>query len=186
MEQKTNYCVGDIDLIVKKIAEKVAIRGNYEFHGGSYSDGQLVQTIDGNHFNIVDIILRKENCGDGILDIEVWSSITSVFSVSEKDLTAQSLKNILKEMNSKCSSQERQSTKELDREKLLQETIAMLSADIYEKLYERLNEWGTTVETIVTLAKVFEERLNWQVNDERDYIFELEKFEKEVLSKCKK
>lgn len=67
------------------------------------------------------------------------------------------------------------------REDLLHETIAQLSADIYKDVYEHCESYTDTCETIVSLAKRFEKELNWQDNDERDYILELEKFERKYL-----
>lgn len=64
---------------------------------------------------------------------------------------------------------------------LLQETIAQLSADLYQQIYDKKETWSDTCEKIISLAKKFEKELNWQEFDERDYIEELEKFEKKVL-----
>lgn len=64
---------------------------------------------------------------------------------------------------------------------LLKETIVLLSADIYRYIYERTGGWGDAVAEILSLAEEFEKELKWQINDERDYILELEKFERRVL-----
>jgi hypothetical protein len=69
------------------------------------------------------------------------------------------------------------------KERLLQETIVMLAADLYQTLYDRENGdgWGDVCSTIIYLAKRFERELDWQEYDERDYIDELQKFEDKVL-----
>lgn len=74
------------------------------------------------------------------------------------------------------------------KERLLQETIVMLAADLYQTFYDRENcgGWGDVCSTIIYLAKRFERELDWQENDERDYIVELEKFEQKVLDELKK
>lgn len=64
---------------------------------------------------------------------------------------------------------------------LLCETIALLSADLYQDIYEKKEHWGDAVEEIISLAEEFEKELDWQEYDERDYICELEKFEEKVL-----
>lgn len=74
----------------------------------------------------------------------------------------------------------------MNAELLLQETICLLSADLYQKLYSPENGRGyqETARTIIDYANEFEKRLNWQGDsDTRDYIFELEKFEEEILEK---
>ncbi len=69
------------------------------------------------------------------------------------------------------------------KERLLQETIVMLAADLYQTLYDRedCGGWDDVCSTIIYLAKRFERELDWQENDERDYIDELQKFEDKVL-----
>lgn len=74
----------------------------------------------------------------------------------------------------------------IDKEYLLQETIVLLSADIYQKLYGYHESFTDTAEKIISLAKKFEKELNWQEFDERDYIEELEKFEENVLNEYEK
>ena len=64
---------------------------------------------------------------------------------------------------------------------LLHETIAILSADIYRYVYDRCEVWTEACSEIIRLAEEFEKKLNWQENDERDFIMELDKFEKEYL-----
>lgn len=73
--------------------------------------------------------------------------------------------------------------KPMDREHLLQETIALLSSDLYSTMYQSDNfgGWGDVCDAIIEYAKQFEQELNWQEDDERDYIAELEKFEHKVM-----
>lgn len=64
---------------------------------------------------------------------------------------------------------------------LLMETIVMLSADLFQEIYEKYETWSDTCEEIIKLAKQFEEELDWDANcDKFDYIEELEKFEQKV------
>ena len=65
---------------------------------------------------------------------------------------------------------------------LLQETIALLSADIYNQVYAHCESYTEACSEIVRLAKQFEKELDWKDDDERDYVFELEKFENKYLS----
>lgn len=74
----------------------------------------------------------------------------------------------------------------MDKEKLLQETIVLLSADLYKQVYDSCDIYDCAVDTIIDLAKKFEKELNWQEDDKRDYIVELEKFEEKVISKLKR
>jgi hypothetical protein len=73
----------------------------------------------------------------------------------------------------------------MDRQRLLKETIVLLSADLYQDIYNKTGCWGDAVDEIIGLAEEFEKELNWQEDDERDYIIELEKFEKKVLEEIK-
>ena len=74
----------------------------------------------------------------------------------------------------------------IDKERLLQETIVLLSADLYQTVYDKSEGWGDAVDAIIFLAKRFEKELNWQEYDERDYINELEKFEKKIIEEYEK
>jgi len=66
----------------------------------------------------------------------------------------------------------------MNRKRLLQETIVLLSADLFEFVYENVcPHWGDACDEIIILAERFEEELNWQEDDERDYISLLEEFE---------
>ena len=75
--------------------------------------------------------------------------------------------------------------KNINRDKLLQETIALLSADLFEYIYSPDNGIGfsETAAEIISLAEKFEQELNWQGpdNETRDYILELDKFENKIL-----
>jgi len=65
---------------------------------------------------------------------------------------------------------------------LLKETIVLLAADIYPNVYKHAGEhWGDAVSEIIGLAEQFEEELDWKDDDDRDYILELENFERRVL-----
>ena len=74
----------------------------------------------------------------------------------------------------------------MDRQRLLKETIVLLSADLYQDIYNKTECWDDAVGEIIGLAEKFEQELNWQEDDERDYIIELEKFEKKVLEEIQK
>lgn len=75
----------------------------------------------------------------------------------------------------------------MDKDRLLKETIVLLSADLYQTFYDsdECGGWDEAVTKIISLAEQFEKELDWHDGDERDYIFELEKFEKKVLSEIK-
>lgn len=78
----------------------------------------------------------------------------------------------------------KQQKKQQDKkEYLLQETIVLLAADIYQTIYDSddCGGWGDACGDIIGYAKRFENELNWQEDDERDYIQELEKFEEKIL-----
>lgn len=71
------------------------------------------------------------------------------------------------------------------KENLLLETIVQLSADIYKQVYDHCECYTEASAEIIRLAREFEKELNWQDDDERDYIAELEKFENEYLESIK-
>lgn len=64
---------------------------------------------------------------------------------------------------------------------LVCETIVLLAADLYQKVYDKCECYTEACREIVRIANQFEEELNWVENDERDYIIELEKFEERYL-----
>lgn len=64
---------------------------------------------------------------------------------------------------------------------LICETIVLLAADLYQKVYDKCECYTEACREIVRIANQFEEELNWVENDERDYIIELEKFEERYL-----
>ena len=70
----------------------------------------------------------------------------------------------------------------------MKETIVMLAADIYQTIYDRddCDGWGQACDDVIRYAEQFEKELCWQEDDDRDYIVELEKFEKKVLDEIKK
>ena len=71
---------------------------------------------------------------------------------------------------------------------LLQESIVFLAVELYQKLYDGDIE-GVSDDAfacageVIDLAKKFEEELNWQVDDERDYLDEIDKFVEKVRRK---
>ena len=172
-------------IIARRIAEKAQQNGgNLEFHGGSYSDGFLIETKDGNKYNIVTVSV-DENAGEqeeGKLEIQVWSKLTENFYVNEDDVTIESLHNILNEIISWEEHWERKGREHKDKDYLLKETIVLLSSDLFEKVYNHSDGWDDTAEKIIKLAEEFEKELNWQDDDTRDYLEELEKFENRVIA----
>lgn len=75
----------------------------------------------------------------------------------------------------------------INKERLLQETIVMLSADMFQTIYDSDDGggWGDACDDIIRYAKQFEDELNWQEDDQRDYIEELEKFEQRIKDDIK-
>jgi len=70
----------------------------------------------------------------------------------------------------------------------LAETFILLSADMYEKIYNMSDVEGydVAVKLVHDAAIRFERELNWQgVSEERDYILELEKFEERELARLR-
>lgn len=74
------------------------------------------------------------------------------------------------------------------KDRLLKETIVLLSADIYKTIYDRddCDDYRQACDDIIHYAEQFEQELNWQEDDGRDYIVELEKFEQKVLDELNK
>lgn len=70
---------------------------------------------------------------------------------------------------------------------LIKETIVLLAADLYQIIYDKMENWSDTAETIIDLAEEFEKKLQWRKDDteDRDFIEELEKFEKKVKKEYK-
>ena len=69
------------------------------------------------------------------------------------------------------------------KDRLLKETIVLLAADIYKTIYDRddCDGWGDACGDIIRYAEQFEQELDWQETDDRDYIEELEKFDEKIL-----
>lgn len=66
------------------------------------------------------------------------------------------------------------------------ETIALISADCWDKIYSCLGDWSATAEEIISLAERFESRNDWFIfGDAGDYIDLLERFENEVMKDYK-
>ena len=172
-------------IIASRIARKARLNGGcLEFHGGSYSDGFLVQTKDGNKFHIVTVSVdeKASEQDKGKLEIQIWSEITDSLYVTEEDVTIESLQNILNVIISWEGHWERNGLKHKNKDYLLKETIVLLSSDLFDKIYNHSDGWGDTAETIIKLAGEFEKELNWQDDDTRDYLEELEKFETRVIA----
>ena len=74
-------------------------------------------------------------------------------------------------------------------DRLLLETAVILSADIFVNIYTTDDEHGgnyqTTAQRVIELAKQFEKELNWQPDDNRNFLEELEKFENRILDELK-
>jgi len=69
-----------------------------------------------------------------------------------------------------------------DKMRLLCETVAMLSADLFDSINERLPDHTAVCEEIVRLAQKFEYELDWEHTSEtKDYLDELDRFENEYL-----
>ena len=70
--------------------------------------------------------------------------------------------------------------------RLRDETLVVMSADIFQEVYDMSSEHDThtTADIVRTSALKFEKELDWQgaMEEERDYIEELEKFEKKELA----
>ena len=64
--------------------------------------------------------------------------------------------------------------------RLEMENAILLAADMYKEIYDKSDGWGDAVEKITSFAVQFEKELNWQKDDERDYIEELMKFEDKI------
>lgn len=74
----------------------------------------------------------------------------------------------------------------LKERKLRDETLILMSADIYEKVYnisDDFMDYQRAARIVRTFADEFEKELDWQggENEDRDYILELEKFEEKAL-----
>ena len=97
-------------------------------------------------------------------------------------MTIESLQNILNVIISWEGHWERNGLKHKNKDYLLKETIVLLSSDLFNKIYNHSDGWSDTAETIIKLAGEFEKELNWQDDDTRDYLEELEKFESRVIA----
>jgi hypothetical protein len=74
----------------------------------------------------------------------------------------------------------------LDNLHLRDETLIMMSADLYQKIYNMSDDYmdyNRVARIVRVLADQFEKELDWQgdENEDRDYILELEKFEEKAL-----
>jgi hypothetical protein len=74
----------------------------------------------------------------------------------------------------------------LDNLHLRDETLILMSADLYQKIYNMSDDYmdyNRVARIVRVLADQFEKELDWQgdENEDRDYILELEKFEEKAL-----
>lgn len=74
----------------------------------------------------------------------------------------------------------------LDSLHLRDETLILMSADLYQKIYNMSDDYmdyNRAARIVRVLADQFEKELDWQgdENEDRDYILELEKFEEKAL-----
>lgn len=72
------------------------------------------------------------------------------------------------------------------KERLLKETLVMLSADLFGIVYEHSECSSDACDTMICYAEQFEKELDWQDYDERDYIEELGKFERKIIDELSK
>jgi hypothetical protein len=68
----------------------------------------------------------------------------------------------------------------------LGETFILMGGDLMAEVVKIVEDSQRAEQIIHEAAMKFEEELNWQDNDERDYYIELDKFEDELLAKLKK
>lgn len=69
------------------------------------------------------------------------------------------------------------------------ETLALMSKDILQNIYDMTDDymdWYRAARIVNILVEEFEKELNWQDNDERDFITELEKFEQKALERLER
>lgn len=127
------------------------------------------------YFYSVEIVKIDEN--DNIIDIDVFAE--NMFENELEDCVNYAYANT--KVRIKRAKEEK---KKQEREKWLQETIALLSADLFTDIYSPDNGMGysETVAEVISLAQRFDKELDWQGSDveKRDYIIELEKFENKV------
>lgn len=128
------------------------------------------------YFYSVEIVKIDEN--DNIIDIDVFAE--NMFENELEDCVNYAYANT--KVRIKRAKEEK---KKQEREKWLQETIALLSADLFTDIYSPDNGMGysETASEIISLAERFEKELDWQGPDveQRDFILELEKFENKIL-----
>jgi hypothetical protein len=68
----------------------------------------------------------------------------------------------------------------------LGETFILMGADLMEKVLKIVEDYQEAEQLIHEAAMEFEENLDWQDNDERDYYLTLGEFENEFIAKLKK
>ena len=86
------------------------------------------------------------------------------------------------------SQPERKSEEQVKKkDRLLKETIVLLAADMYKEIYDLEGRgWGQACDEIIRYAEQFERELDWKDEEDRNYIDELEKFEKKVMEELNK
>lgn len=79
----------------------------------------------------------------------------------------------------------------LDNLHLRDETLILMSADLYQKIYnvsDDYMDYNRAARIVRVLADQFEKELDWQgdENEDRDYILELEKFEEKAFKELER
>ena len=79
----------------------------------------------------------------------------------------------------------------LDNLHLRDETLILMSADLYQKIYNMSDDYmdyNRAARIVRVLADQFEKELDWQgdENEDRDYILELEKFEEKAFKELER
>lgn len=79
----------------------------------------------------------------------------------------------------------------LDNLHLRDETLILMSADLYQKIYNMSDDYmdyNRVARIVRVLADQFEKELDWQgsENEDRDYILELEKFEEKAFKELER
>lgn len=78
----------------------------------------------------------------------------------------------------------------LNKRYLRDETLILMSADIYQKIYDMSDDYmdySRAARIVRILADEFEKKLDWEnTKDQLDYIYEMEDFEEEALKRLER